>query len=148
MAASHQTRAEEQREKADEYEAVLEALEELRDEVLEADQIGETRLSKLFHEARTSRKSSWKKATAFVDVEDGEAVVDSVAKIREGRWAPETTKPHDAVVSVGIRPFMETDVFKSMIRDRLERDIRGARTNAADAERSAEMHERRAEQDR
>lgn len=148
MAASYQTRAENAREKADEYEAVAEALEELREEVLEADQIGETRLSKLFHEARTNRKSTWNKATAFVDIEDGEAVVDSVSKLRDGRWSPETTKQHDAVVSVGIRPFMATDVFQSMVRDSLEQAIRGNRQNAGDAEKRAEDLERRAEQDR
>ena len=133
------------RETADEYDATADALEELREEVMEADQIGDTRLSKLFHEARTNRPDTWKSVTAFIDIEDGEDVVDSVSKLRDGRWAPETRSRHDALVSVGVRPFMEADIFKSLVRDDLEQRIRGARANASEKRDAAKVIEQREE---
>jgi hypothetical protein len=145
MARSHEERAEEQREKAAEYDAVADALEQLRDELLEADSIGETRLSELCHEARTNRPDTWNSATAFVDVDEGEAVVDSVSKLREGSWSPETRDRYDALVSVGVRPFMETSMFRSWAGDDLRQAIQGARQNAQQARRAADDIERLAE---
>lgn len=144
MAGSHETRAAEKREKANEYDAVADALEALREEVMEADRIGDTQLSKLFHEARTNRPDAWKSATAFIDIEDGEAVVDSVSKLRDGRWSPETRNRHDALVTVGVRPFMGTSEFKAAVRDDLEQRIRGARANANSAREAANVIEHRA----
>lgn len=138
MARSRQERAEEQREKAKQYDVVATALEDLRDEVNNADSIGETRLSELFHEARTNRPDIWKSASAFVDIEDGEAVVKDVSKLRDGRWAPEVRDRHDAVVSVGVRAFMETDIFKSLARDDLHQRIQAAKQNAGTCRMRAE----------
>lgn len=145
MARSHQERAEEMREKADEYEAEIEALEALKEEVQTAERIGDTKLSSLFHEARTNRAGTWTKASAFVNIEDGEAVVEKVSKLREGRWAPRTRDRYDAVISVGVRPFMETDVFKSLVRDSLSQQIMGARSSYQNAQQRAEDLENIAE---
>lgn len=130
---------EELREKVTVYEATAQALEDLRDEVREADSIGETRLSKLFHEARTSRKRTWKSATAFIDIEDGEAVVDSVSKIRDGRWTPETLAAHDTTITVPVRPFMDTQMFRRAVADRINQTLQGVQGNQADAERMIEQ---------
>ena len=131
MAQDSQQRIDEAREKAEQYEAEAEALEALRDEVLNADRIADTRLSGLFHEARTTRKGYWKSVHAFVNIgEDGKVVVDSLDKLSDGYWSPETRDRYDAILSVPVRPFMETDMFKSIIRDEISQAVSPRRQNA------------------
>jgi hypothetical protein len=131
----------EARERAAEYRERSRALAELRDEVLEADSIGETRLSKLFHEARTNRPDNWSAVTAFIDVEDGEAVVSKVSKLREGDWTPETRKRHDALISIGIRPFMDSDMFRTWAQGQIDQVRLGLEDNASHYEERAHMSE-------
>jgi len=142
---SHEARAEEAREQAAEYEAHADALKALRDEVVEGDSIGETRLAELFHEVRTSSPRSWDSATAFIDINDGEAVVDHVSRLREGSWSPETRDRFDALVSISIDPFQSTKEFKQVARFNLNQKIDGAQQNAASARRRAKDAERLAE---
>lgn len=137
-----ESRIEKLREDIDEYEARLAAIEDLRDEVLEADSIGETRLSGLFHEARTNRPDDWSTATAFVTVEDGEARVEEVSKLRDGRWTPETRSRYDHTISVGIRPFMESDDFRGRIRGELSQAVQGLTANIEMAREQIQRLER------
>lgn len=145
MAASHQQRADENREIADRLEAKADALEALLEEIKTAETIGETRLSKLFHEARTTSKRQWSTVTAFVDIEDGEAEVRSIDKLSAGTWSPETRERYDLVLSVGIRPFMDSEMFVDTISWKLEDISRTARANAAQYRQDADAIERRAE---
>lgn len=125
MAASHQTKIEEYKAKIEAKNAEIEALETLQDEISSADKIAETRLSKLFHEARTTKKGHWKSVTAFCDIEDGEIVVKSLDKISDGRWSPETRQRYDVLISVGVRPFMEARNFKRTVQDDITQAIQG-----------------------
>lgn len=144
QAMTHNDRntAAEHRQRAEEYEAQIDALEDLRHEVMEADSIGDTRLSELFHEARTNRPDVWNSATAFIVVEDGEAVVDHVSKLREGSWSPETRDRFDALISVGVRPFMDTAEFRDWVDYQVQEAIQGASQNAHHARETAEHIER------
>jgi hypothetical protein len=117
------------------------ALESLDEAMQNCDSVGDTRLSGLFHEARTTSPSHWRTVTAFCDLEDGELQVTTICKLSDGRWAPETRDAHDVVLNMSINPFMRGDYFCHCVRDdisekirhigtkiqRLERDPRGSR---------------------
>lgn len=109
----------EAKEAVDECNQKIQAYEDLQTELKEAENVGDTRLSKLFHECRTHSKDNWSSASAFLNIEDGKVVVDHVSKIREGSWRPETKRQYDTVLSHGIRPFLESDMFKTLIDRRL-----------------------------
>jgi hypothetical protein len=121
------------REKEAEYEAEYGAYDRLTSALESAERIGETRLSKLFHEARTTRKGHWKTVSAFCRIseseESDEAVVevDHLDKLSEGRWRPEVRRRYDLVLSVPVRPFMEADTFRSYVRDDIRRAMQSAR---------------------
>jgi len=132
------------REKEAEYQAEYRAYDELKSELEEAERVGETRLSELFHEARTTR-SHWKTVSAFCRVsesdESGEAEVevDHIDKLSDGRWSPETRQRYDLVLSVPVQPFMEADGFRSYVRGDLQRAMHSARQSqqwAADRRRA------------
>jgi len=126
-----------ERENADEYETLADALEELLAEVGAADSIGETRLSTLFYEARTNSAEGTAHVTAFIDVEDGVAVVRDV-KLRDGQWSGETRAKYDALLSVLVEPLMDSSEFKETLRYNIQYLIRGARKNAAECRRRAD----------
>jgi len=112
-----------------EINAEIEAIEALEEEIRTADTIGDTRLSKLFHEARTTSASYWSTATAFCQIEDGEVVVKSLDKLSDGRWAPETRHRFDVILSVGIRPFMSSELFIDAIESELWQNKAGRLEN-------------------
>lgn len=145
MAESYATRAAEKREKVESYEQDIAAVEAFKAEIKSAETLGETALSGLFHEARTNKKSVWSGATAFCDIVDGEVVVDDVRKIREGDWTPETRERYDMLLTLPVRPFMETDICKSFIRDNLEQKLLSLRETAHSYRRAAEDLEQLAE---
>lgn len=145
MARRHDNDPATHREKANDCERQIEALEALRNEVLEADRIGETRLSELFHEARTSRPDVWKSATAFINIVDGEAVVDHVEKLRDGYWSPETRDRFDALISVGVRPFMDSATFRGWAGDEITQKQAALAQNAHAAREHADYLEHRQE---
>jgi len=118
MAASHRS-SDDVEAKIDATNAEIAAIEALEDEIDNAETIGETRLSGLFHEARTTSKGHWKKVSAFCNIEDGEIVVETLDKLSDGRWSPETRNRYDVVISVGIRPFMESSEFRRAAKDDL-----------------------------
>jgi hypothetical protein len=118
------------------------ALESLDETMQNCDSVGDTRLSGLFHEARTTSPGYWTTVTAFCDLDaDGELEVTSICKLSDGRWAPETRDAHDVILHMSINPFMRGDYFCDRVRDdiseqvrhigtkirRLERDPRGSR---------------------
>lgn len=143
MAASHQS-SDDVEAKIEATNAEIEAIEALEDEIKNADAIGDTRLSGLFHEARTTSKGHWKKVSAFCNIEDGEIVVDHLDKLSDGRWSPETRNRYDLVISVGIRPFMDSAEFRRAASD----DLRQAEAGRANTVGNLETTLKRMEMDR
>lgn len=146
MARSHAERATEYRKKESEAYRVADALDQLRDNLLTADSIGKTKLSGLFHEARTTGDDR-ATATAFVDVEDGEAVVDGVSILREGQWTPETRDMHDELLNVPTKPFMTSREFKRIAVGELRRAVSSFKQKAGTYARKASTQEALAKQE-
>lgn len=141
----HKRKAEEYRKKAEECRAKADAILDLRDELLESERVGDTRLSGLFHEARTTPLGSWRAATAFIRIEDGVARVEKVLKLQEGRWSPETHHGYDVLLNMSIKPFMDSDYFRDVIGDKLREDARMISASVENFEESANTHEHLAE---
>ncbi|MFA9426661.1 hypothetical protein [Natronorubrum sp. A-ect3] len=114
---------------AAEYEALADALEELRDEVA-AEPIKESRLEGLFDEATTSNPKIWNTVTAFIDLEDGTAVVTEESKLARGKWAPEIVDDCDAMVTVDVEYGQMPDEFKYTVAKKLDEQIETARERA------------------
>ncbi|MDQ2049203.1 hypothetical protein RBH26_01770 [Natronolimnohabitans sp. A-GB9] len=117
---------------AAEYEELATALEDLREEVA-TEQIRDSRLEGLFDEATTSNPNLWNTVTAFIDVEDGEAVVTEESKLAQGKWAPEIVDDCDAMVTVDINYGQMPDDFKYTVVKKLDEKIETAKTEAAQA---------------
>jgi hypothetical protein len=112
------------------------ALESLDETMQNCDSVGETRLSGLFHVARTTSQRHWKTVTAFCDLDDdGELAVTSVCKLSDGRWAPETRDAHDVIINMSINPFMRGDYFCHCVRDDISEKIRHIDTKIRRLER-------------
>ncbi|QRV15627.1 hypothetical protein JMJ58_01600 [Haloterrigena salifodinae] len=111
---------------AAEYEALADALEALREEVA-AEQLRDSQLEGLFDEATTSNPSIWNTVTAFIDVEDGEAVVTEESKLAQGSWAPEIVDGCDAMLTVDINYGQMPDEFKYTVTKKLDEKIEQAR---------------------
>lgn len=129
------------REEADEYDALADALEDLRDEVT-SNPVDRTRLAGLFEEASTSRPDVWNTVTAFVDVEDGDAIVTDESKLAEGKWAPEIVEGCDAMLTVDVRRGWTPDAFTSTVRQKLDGHVEDARRRAETARNEADEVER------
>ncbi|NUB91660.1 hypothetical protein HTZ84_09250 [Haloterrigena sp. SYSU A558-1] len=114
---------------AAEYEALADALEELREEIA-TEQLRDSRLEGLFDEATTSNPSIWNTVTAFIDVEDGEAVVTEESKLAQGSWAPEIVDGCDAMLTVDINYGQMPDEFKYTVTKKLDEKIEQARAEA------------------
>ena len=117
---------------AAEYEALADALEDLREEVAN-EQIRDSRLEGLFDEATTSNPDIWNTVTAFIDVEDGEAVVTEESKLARGSWAPEIVDDCDAMLTVDINYGQMPDEFKYTVTKKLDEKIEQARAEAEQA---------------
>lgn len=132
---------EELREEAAEYETVAEALEDLVEE-LRDEPLRETRLEGLFDEATTSSPNIWNTVTAFIDVEDGEAVVTDESKLAEGSWAPEIVEGCDAMVTIDVQRGLMPDDFKYLVGKKLQDEIDEFRQRAAKArQRAADLED-------
>ncbi len=89
-------------------------------EVKDADSLGETKFSKLFHEARTStpdnhRTNGYSSVTVQVRIQDGEFQVHSKpVKTRQGERL-RGTDSWDAKVSLTVKPFMEARIARNEI---------------------------------
>ncbi|SIS05937.1 hypothetical protein [Natronorubrum thiooxidans] len=117
---------------AAEYEALADALEDLRDDVA-AQPIKESRLEALFDEATTSDPQIWNTVTAFIDLEDGDAVVTEESKLARGKWAPEIVDDCDAMLTVDVEYGQMPDAFKYTVVKKLDAQIEDARERAAAA---------------
>nr|WP_306060176.1 hypothetical protein [Natronococcus sp. AD5] len=130
---------EELRETAAEYEAIADALEDLVVE-LRDEPVKDSRLEGLFDEATTSNPQIWNIVTAFIDVEDGEAVVTDESKLAEGKWAPEIVEGCDAMVTIEVQRGLMPDDFKYLVGRELEDTITEFGERAAEArQRAAEL---------
>ncbi len=117
-----QQNASSQVERQREIKAALESLDEA---MQNCESVGDTRLSGLFHEARTTSTRHWKTVTAFCDLDaDGELEVTKVSKLSDGRWAPETRDAHDVILNMSIDPFMRGDYFCHCVRDDISEKVR------------------------
>ncbi|WP_440769344.1 hypothetical protein [Natronorubrum sp. DTA28] len=114
---------------AAEYESLADALEDLREEVAD-EPIKESRLEGLFDEATTTNPNIWNTVTAFIDVEDGEAIVTETSKLAQGSWAPEIVDDCDAMVTMDISYGQMPDEFKYTVLKKLEEKIEAAREAA------------------
>ncbi|ELZ04898.1 hypothetical protein [Natrialba asiatica] len=122
----------ERTERAAEYEAMADALEDLVVE-LRDEPIKESRLEGLFDEATTSDPRIWNTVTAFIDVEDGEAVVTDESKLAQGSWAPEIVEGCDTMVTVDVQRGLMPDDFTYAVGKKLSQRIEEFRAKAAEA---------------
>ncbi|WP_126663360.1 hypothetical protein [Haloterrigena salifodinae] len=114
---------------AAEYEALADALEALREEIA-TEQLRDSQLEGLFDEATTNNPNIWNTVTAFIDVEDGEAVVTEESKLAQGSWAPEIVDGCDAMLTVDINYGQMPDEFKYTVTKKLDEKIEQARAEA------------------
>ncbi len=127
------------REEAAEYDEIVAALEALTEEVRDEPVKG-SRLEGLYDEITTSDPGIWNTATAFIDVEDGEAVVTEESKLAQGKWAPEIVEGCDAMVTLEVQTGLMPDDFKYLVSKEIEDAIDDCREAAAKArQRSAEL---------
>lgn len=124
------------RERAEESEEIAGALENLIVELREED-LRDTRLEGLFDEATTSNPGIWNTVTAFIDVEDGEAIVTDESKLAEGKWAPEIVEDCDAMVTIDVQRGLMPDDFAYLVGKKLEDEITNHRERAAKARQEA-----------
>ncbi|RQG92949.1 hypothetical protein EA462_01650 [Natrarchaeobius halalkaliphilus] len=127
----------ERRDAAAEYETMADALEDLVVE-LRDEPIAESRLEGLFDEATTSDPRIWNTVTAFIDIEDGEAVVTDESKLAEGSWAPEIVDGCDAMVTVDVQRGLMPDEFTYVVGKELSERIDTFRERATEARRQTE----------
>ena len=127
------------REEAAEYDEIVAALEDLIAEVRDEPVKG-SRLEGLYDEVTTSDPGIWNTATAFIDVEDGEAVVTEESKLAQGKWAPEIVEGCDAMVTLEIQTGLMPDDFKYLVSKEADDQIDEFREAAAKArQRAAEL---------
>lgn len=125
------------REEADRNDEVAAALEDLVVE-LRDEQIRDSRLEGLFDEATTSDPNIWNTVTAFIDVEDGEAVVTDESKLAQGSWAPEIVEDCDAMITIDVQRGLMPDDFKYLVGTELQDEIQAFREQAAKARQRAD----------
>lgn len=109
----------------------IDALEDLREE-LEAAPVEETRLAELYEEVSNSPPQLWNRATAFIDVEDGQAVVSDVSKLARGWWAPEIVDDCDAMVTIDVHAGLPPENFVTLATAALDEEIEAIREGDVD----------------
>ncbi|MBZ6495707.1 hypothetical protein [Natrinema longum] len=125
------------REDATEYEEIADALEDLLEELREAELKG-SRLEGLFDEVSSSNPNIWNIVSAFIDVEDGEAVVTDESKLAQGSWAPEIVEGCDTMITLDIEYGMMPDEFTYTAGKKLSQRIEEFRQQAAEARQKAD----------
>jgi len=106
----------------------VEARRNAYENVKQADSLSETEFSGLFHVARTTTPDS-RQSNGYSSVsvpvhfgEDGDYVVGAVVKTRRGEhYHVRNSNYWNAVISIPVKPFMETQVAK----DEILRQIQG-----------------------
>ncbi|QLK27616.1 hypothetical protein HYG81_08430 [Natrinema zhouii] len=125
------------REEAAEYEEIADALEDLLAE-LRDEELKDSRLEGLFDEVSSSDPNIWNIVSAFIDVEDGEAVVADESKLAQGSWAPEIVEGCDTMITLDIEYGMMPDEFKYTAGKKLSQRIEEFRQQAAEARKRAD----------
>ncbi|MDS0476571.1 hypothetical protein [Natrinema sp. 1APR25-10V2] len=125
------------REQAARDEEIADALEDLLEELREAE-IKNSRLEGLFDEVSSSNPNIWNIVSAFIDVEDGEAVVTDESKLAQGSWAPEIVEGCDTMITLEIEYGMMPDEFKYTAGKKLSQRIEEFRQQAAEARAQAD----------
>ena len=125
------------REEAAEHEDIADALEDLLEELRDED-IKDSRLEGLFDEVSSSNPNIWNIVTAFIDVEDGEAVVTDESKLAQGSWAPEIVEGCDTMITLDIEYGMMPDEFTYTAGKKLSQRIEEFRERAAEARERAD----------
>ena len=98
----------------------VEVVENTINTVKNADNLGETPFSTLFHEARTTGRNRATGVSLQVRVRDGEFEVhDDPVKTRQGEHL-RGTDAWDAIISIPVKPFMDTQTA----RDEILRQLR------------------------
>ncbi|SER22740.1 hypothetical protein [Natrinema salaciae] len=129
------------RENAARYDEIADALEDLLEELRDAE-IKESRLEGLFDEVSSSNPNIWNIVSAFIDVEDGEAVVTDESKLAQGSWAPEIVEGCDTMITLEIEYGMMPDEFTYTAGKKLQTRIEEFRERAAEArERADELED-------
>ena len=123
------------RKEAAEHQELADALEDLLGELRDED-IKDSRLEGLFDEVSSSNPNIWNIVTAFIDVEDGEAVVTDESKLAQGSWAPEIVEGCDTMITLDIEYGMMPDEFTYTAGKKLSKRIEefSEQANAARAE--------------
>jgi hypothetical protein len=116
-------------------DAKARAVEEQIESVKNADSLADTPFSTLFHEARTTGRNRATGVTLQVRVRDGEFEVhDNMVKTRQGEHL-RGTDAWDGMVSIPVKPFMETRTA----RNEIVRQLRGlAKTYRRKAQKEAQ----------
>ncbi len=125
------------REQAARDEEIADALEGLLEE-LRDEEIKDSRLEGLFDEVSSSNPNIWNIVSAFIDVEDGEAVVTDESKLAQGSWAPEIVEGCDTMITLEIEYGMMPDEFKYTAGKKLSQRIEEFRQQAAEARARAD----------
>ncbi|WP_254762086.1 hypothetical protein [Natrinema marinum] len=125
------------REQAARDEEIADALEDLLEELREAE-IKDSRLEGLFDEVSSSNPNIWNIVSAFIDVEDGEAVVTDESKLAQGSWAPEIVESCDTMITLDIEYGMMPDEFKYTAGKKLRQRIEEFREEAKSARQKAD----------
>jgi len=109
----------------------VEVVEDTIDAVKNADSLGETQFSTLFHEARTTGRNRATGVTLQVRVRGGEFEVhDDPVKTRQGEHL-RGTDAWDGMVSIPVKPFMDTQTARQEIVRQL-RDLKRTYVSPAD----------------
>ena len=113
-------------------EVVAEQIETVRN----AESLGETQFSKLFHDARTTGRNRATGVSLQVRVRDGEFEVhDNPVKTRQGEHL-RGTDAWDSIISIPVKPFMDTQTAKQEIVRQLKV---WQRNQAANEQRKEEL---------
>ncbi len=133
------------RDDAARYDEIADGLEDLLAE-LRDEEIKDSRLEGLFDEVSSSDPNIWNIVSAFIDVEDGEAVITDESKLARGSWAPEIIEGCDTLITLDIEYGMMPDEFKYTAGKKLTQRIEEFREQAADARERADELERRTDE--
>ena len=92
----------------------------LAKEVRNADSIAETPWSKLFHEARTTSRKTYTSVSVPVSVTSDGVKVGDVVKTRQGEHFHMRDTSWDGVISLPVKPFMDTQTARQELSRRLK----------------------------
>lgn len=106
-------------EEADRHKEIGSLLHRLNDELQNTDKIGNTKLSELFHVARTSSpRNRHSRVDAGIDYADGELNIKILGQLEGGHYRPpDVVNSYDAMLSCAVKPFMTADEFKKRMKN-------------------------------